>query len=631
MPYNQPRWQSGDDQRLNIIRRDMSGGQNTRVQANSIKESQAVEMTNIDISVPGQMKKRPGSVLIGDDIGATKFESLFNFVIQGTTDLLIGYVGTSIRAWNGTGNWAAAYKSDFTINQTDIGIVSAKESGNTPDDVFLVSNGTDNVFRFTSTGVPEDCLNINNSPPLTTVMAWYNNRVWSLKNDLLYYSDAYPSSYAPEPAVINGDSATFTGVANDKLNVTVDSVVYSSIDVSASSSIANVVTAINGIASGTPASVVSTKLQILSSTQGATSNVTIADGTGGNGGEAARLFSVEADRTDTGYSPWDRLTNAFRIPIGDERGIVPTRDLGMVVLGEEAIWALSPTSTPVATDQPVPLVTFVGCVSKQGWASVGDDIFFFAQDGLRELKRTIQDKLQTGDSFPLSFALKDAYENIAWAFIANLSMKYFDNKLFISVPTSATTFDTWVYYPSYNAFTIINGWKPSCMETYKVNGEERFYYGKVGDGVVHRGWYGFTDEGTTTTNGTAITMIETTREEDFSQPLTQKVGGEVEIETSTVGNDNSLLIEARRDGGSWETLGSVLLESEDAPTLPIDLPFSLSDNYVIRNKLHLDSLSAFRTIQFRITNSDVNVEEIKIYGINAITFPQEYNNEAQHR
>lgn len=627
MPYNPPRWTGGDDQRLNLVRRDMSGGQNTRVQANSIKETQAVGMTNIDISVPGQLKKRFGSVLIGNDLGASSFEALYNFVIQGTTDLLIGYTGTSVHAWNGTGSWAAAYKNDFTASQTDIGIIQAKESGLTPDDVFLVSNGTDNVFRFTTAGVAEDCLDLNNSPPLTTVMAWYNNRVWALKNDLLSYSDAYPVSYAPGPAQVNGDVATFSGVANDKIKVTIDSVVYDNIDVSGSSSIANVVTAINAVTPGTPASVVSTFLQILSSTQGDTSNVTIADGTGGNSGEAARLISAEADRTDTGFGPWNRLTNAFRIPVGTERGIVPTRDLGMVVLGEEAIWALQPTSTPAATDQPVPLVTFVGCVSKNGWANVGDDIFFFSQDGLRELKRTIQDKLQTGDSFPLSFALKDEFEDIAWAYIDRLSMKYFDNKLFIAVPTSSTTFNTWIYYPSYNAFTVIEGWNPTCMETYKVTGEERFYYGKVGDGVVHRGWYGFTDEGTTTTNGTVITMTETTREEDFGQPLTSKVGGEVEIETSTVGNDNSLTIEARIDGGTWTTLGTVLLESEDAPTLPVDLPFTLSDNFLIRNKLHLDSLGAFRTIQFRITNEDSNVEDINIYGLNVVTFPEEYKNE----
>lgn len=58
-------------------------------------------------------------------------------------------------------------------------------------------------------------------------------------------------------------------------------------------------------------------------------------------------------------------------------------------------------------------------------------------------------------------------------------MAVFDNKIFIAVPTSATTFDTWVYYPAIDAFMVIDGWSPTCWSTYKVDGEERLYYGLV--------------------------------------------------------------------------------------------------------------------------------------------------------
>jgi len=146
--YNPPRWQGGDEQRLPLVRKDMSGGQNTRVQANVIKETQAVTLTNADITIPGQRQKRPGSVLIGNDIGATQFEALHNFVIQGATDQLIGYTGTSVQAWSGTGNWAAGYKTNFSASQTDIGMINAKMSGNTPDDIVVVANGTDHTFGF---------------------------------------------------------------------------------------------------------------------------------------------------------------------------------------------------------------------------------------------------------------------------------------------------------------------------------------------------------------------------------------------------------------------------------------------------------------------------------------------------
>ena len=517
-----PQFNGGPIAKIPLVRRDMSLGQNTRLQATVLPENAAVELTNVDITIPGQRQKRKGSVLIGGDIGDTQFEALHNYTIQGATDQLIGYTGTSVRAWSGTGNWAAAYKDDFTAAQTDIGIISAKESGLSPDDIILVSNGTDNVFRFDSEGNEQDLGDTNTSPPKSTVMAWHNNRVWSLKDDLLYFSDAYDDDYS---------------------------------------------------------------------------------------------------------GAFDRSTNTFRIPVGEERFLATTRDLGIIVGGKNAIWSLSPSATPSSSDQPESLVEFVGCVSKNGWAYIGDDIYFFAQDGLRGLKRTVQDKLQTGSSFPISFPLKDDFEQISWANIDKLSMKFFDNKLFICVPTGATTFSTWIYYPAYDSFTILDGWDPTCMETYEISGEDRMFYGASGDGTVYRGWYGFTDEGTTTTNGTAIEYTEISREEDFGNPISPKGGGELEIEALAVGDDNSILVEARTNGGNYVTLGTLDLQSEDTPTLPVALPFTLTASFVVRGKFHLDELGPFRTLQYRLTNSDKNTSTISIFGVNLVTFQEEYEGE----
>ena len=516
-------YNGGDITRIPLVRRDMSGGQNTRVQANNIQEKQAVGLLNVDVTTPGQRQKRPGSVLIGNDLGSTQFEALHNFVIQGEVDQLVGYTGNEVRAWIGTGNWSAAYKDDFTSGLTDIGIISAKQSGiGSPDDIILVSNGTDNVFSFDADGTATDLGDTNTSPFKSTVMGWYNNRVWSLKNDLLAYSDAYPADY----------SVAF-----------------------------------------------------------------------------------------------NRSTNTYRVPVGEERFLITTRDLGIVVGGQQAIWSLQPSNTPSSADQPQSLVEFVGCVSKDAWAYVGDDIYFFAQDGLRELKRTVQDKLQTGSSLPISFVLKEEFESISWSNIDKLSMKYFDNKLFINVPTSATTFSTWVYYPYYDAFTIIDNWNPTCMETYEIDGKDNLYYGKASDGTVYQGWYGQTDEGTAVNNGDAITCVETSREEDFGNPLSPKGGGELELEAVTVGDDNSILVEAKVDGGSWTTLGTMSLQSDETPELPVALPFALTGDYIIREKFHLDDLGPFRTLQYRLTNSDKNTSTITVYGVNLVTYQEEYEGE----
>ena len=513
-----------DDTPLVIISKDMTGGVNTRLHASRIKENQCETIKNADIGIAGQIIKRSGSTLIGNDVGDVSPVALCNFVIQGSDDQLLMYENTTLWNWAGTGNWASI-KDNFTAS-TDVGMITAKESGLAPDDIVIIQNGVDNAFRIDYAGNPQDLGSTagtgSDSPPKSTVMCWYGNRVWILLNDLLYFSDAYDSDYS---------------------------------------------------------------------------------------------------------SAFDTVSNVYRIPVGAERKLVATRDMGIVVMGREGIWAIAPSVIPDATDKPEPLITNMGVVSKNGVVQYGDDIFFFSQDGLRALKRTIQDKLQLGASYPISYSLKTQYERISWANISKLSMETWDNKIFIAVPTSSSTFDTWVYYPSQDAFMIIDGWSPTCWSTYKVTGEERLYYGQASQGKVFRAWYGFTDEGDTTTTGTAITMTVDGREEDMGQPLTYKVGGELEIEAEVAGSGNSLTINIAIDGKYFQNLGAISLTSGTAQTLPVNLPFSLADSYVIREKFHLEDLGRFKTLQIEIINSDKNTDPIKVYGYNIIAFQEAYENE----
>jgi hypothetical protein len=110
-------------------------------------------------------------------------------------------------------------------------------------DVVLLSNGTDNVQEIAPDYTVTDLGDTNTSPPKTKVLTSYRNRVWGLKNDLLYFSGAAPSDYA------------------------------------------------------------------------------IA---------------------------FDRTSNAFRVPVGEERFILATRDAGLIIGGKEQIWGLNPSSVPVA-------------------------------------------------------------------------------------------------------------------------------------------------------------------------------------------------------------------------------------------------------------------------------------------
>jgi len=518
-----------DDGMLTVTRRDISGGINTRQHPSRLGENQATVLTNIDIEIAGKWTKRLGSTLIGDDVSNNSVVHLHNYIRQGYTDDLLMIESNDIYA-NEEEAAAWTWVTSATASAGTWGSVQAKESGLVPDDIVIVQNGTDNPLRLhkdsSETWAVQDLGNTTGasaSCPKSNVMCWYGNRVWVLKNDILYFSDAYDSDYS---------------------------------------------------------------------------------------------------------TAFDTVTNWFRVPVGEERFLIPTRDLGIIVGGKEAVWALAPSATPnPATDKPEPIITDRGCVSKNAVAQIGDDIYFFSQDGLRALKRTEQDKVQLGGSYAISYVLKDSFDSISWAYIDQLKMGYSNNRLFVSVPTAVSSYDVWVYYPPYNAFTTFEGWSPRCWSVYKVNGEERMYYGKHGNGAVYRALYGWTDEGTTTTDGTTITSTIETREEDMGQPLVDKNGGEVEIEAEVAGADNTFSILAAKNGGAFESLGTVSLTSGTAPTLPVNLPFSLAGSFIIREKFHLEGFENWRTLQLQIVNSDANTDPIICYGYNLVTFKEEYQNE----
>ena len=109
-------------------------------------------------------------------------------------------------------------------------------------------------------------------------------------------------------AHIVGDKTTFTGVASDKIDVTIDATTTSDIDIAASTTIALVVAAINSAVGSTVASEDDNGfLQIQSATSGATSVATIADD-GASSGAVDRLFSVSAERTQSAITDLDSIT-----------------------------------------------------------------------------------------------------------------------------------------------------------------------------------------------------------------------------------------------------------------------------------------------------------------------------------
>lgn len=303
---------------------------------------------------------------------------------------------------------------------------------------------------------------------------------------------------------------------------------------------------------------------------------------------------------------FDRTTNAFRIPCGEEQVLLDTRDLGLIVGGTDSIWSLNASITPdPTTDKPEKLVDD-GVAAGRTFVQGYDDYYYLAFDGIRGLKRTIQDKLQLGQSFPVSYALKDDFDTINWASIDKACAIFWDNKYFISLPTSgsSTNNEVWVYWPALNGWAVLPDWNVSTFAKFQVNGQELLYAGDATDGKVYRAWSG------TTINGTSTTYSETGREEDLSHPLVRKVAGELKIVAEPAGA-YTLTVYGSFDGSDFNQLGTMDL-SGLAITFPVTFPVGFSEGARSYKKFHLDRYGPWYTFKYKLETSGDSTD-IKIY------------------
>lgn len=513
----QKRYSTRDDSQLFWIRRDLSGGSNTRQNPAVIAETQGQQMQNVNLEIPGQTGRVPGLTLI-EDLSNNAVTGMLGYDPQGNTANLLVTEGVNLKRWTGGGS----FSSVSTAFTTGLNTTMFKAYKTAVGDVTLIGNGTDNWYEMTPTYTMNDLGSTTGaacSPPKSTVGTFYRNRAWILKSDLLYYSSASPSNYA---------------------------------------------------------------------------------------------------------TAFDTGAQAYRIPVGEERVVYGSRDLGLIVGGKEQIWSLNPSTVPAATDKPEKLLD-IGIVTGKTFCQVGDDYMFLATDGVRGLKRTIQDKVQLGDSQPISYPLKDEFDTINWTYISKACAIYWQNKYFISLPKIGSTTNNmvWVYYPASKGWAVIDGWNVSAWATFKVNGEERLYAGDATDGKIYRAWSGASN------NGTAISFILEGRQEDFGKPLERKVGAEIKVTAQPTG-DYDLTVAVALDGGGYNTVGTLNLGT-NLVTFPTTFPVLFYPDSLVYKKFHLDSYGPFYNLTYKITHNAVttNADDIRIFEISATALGDEYISEEE--
>lgn len=320
-------------------------------------------------------------------------------------------------------------------------------------------------------------------------------------------------------------------------------------------------------------------------------------------------------------SAFDTNNDNFNIPVGEERALVGIRDEGILVFGEDAVWGINPSVTPVATDKPEQILD-IGCVANKTVVPVGNDVFYLAVDGVRALFRSQQDKLQLGQTFPLSYVLKDEFESLSFNYIQNASAIFFDNIYLLAVPVDSSTYnnEVWAYFPATQAWSVFTGWNVADWGKVRINGEEILYYIDSTDGDVYQVFTGTTD------NGTVIRYKEDGRKEDLQQPLLKKNGGEFYAKLLATG-DIDVTISMNFDDNGFTELGTINATG-NAITFPVTFPVSFQDANIITKKFHLDDYGSWYQAQYRIENNVTSEDsDVQVLERGIVTYVDEYQSE----
>ncbi len=329
-----------------------------------------------------------------------------------------------------------------------------------------------------------------------------------------------------------------------------------------------------------------------------------------------------SDAYPANYSvAFDTVANAFRMPVGTERAITGIRDSGMLIIGNDQVWALNPSITPAPdTDKPEKILD-IGCAAGDTCRQVGDDVLFLAYDGVRGVFRTQQDKVQLGTSFPLSYPLKDEFDTINWAQITKACAEVFDNKYFISLPTGSATYNNqiWIYWPATQGWMVLTGWNIAKLGKLKYDGEEILVGVDATTGKVYHLWTGYDDV------GTGINYQEESKSFDMGQPLIKKCGGEVVIKVKAGGNYD-MNVYSQFDNGGWDSLG-VINFAGNLITFPTSFPINFESPNILTQKYHIIGYGPWYNLRLKLQHTGANTQEMTVLERQVITYPREYHAE----
>jgi hypothetical protein len=246
----------------------------------------------------------------------------------------------------------------------------------------------------------------------------------------------------------------------------------------------------------------------------------------------------------------------------------------------------------------------IGCVAHRTIQPVGTDLFFLADDGVRTLRRTINEQ-QIGVEHPLSNPIQPLIDRINWSSVSTACSAYVNNRYLLAVPLdSATTPD---HVLVYNTLTgswsgYWTGWNPLVFALTRFSGTKKLVFGQNNGSVWEfKDWNASPSASDYTDNGAAYETVAVSRGMSFGDIKPPKTGYSYEAEF--YGSHAQAMVVICRDNSGAHENSYFGRTRGDLLTLPFDLPALLpvSGSYLIAGDLM--NHGQFRSIQLKFISS----------------------------
>ena len=273
----------------------------------------------------------------------------------------------------------------------------------------------------------------------------------------------------------------------------------------------------------------------------------------------------------------------------------------LVVFGERKVWTLQVVGATLSNWLVTPVNDAVGCVAPRSIQKVDNDLYYLANDGVRSLLLTAEDKVRVGR---LSDKIKTTIDSINASKVGDSCAAFYKNKYYLAIPTGASAYPNVVMVLDtiVGGWVKISGWSPAVFVVYNNETTEYLYFGEgQADTKLYRAEYGATD------NGTNIDADWQGKAFTAGYPDRYKRWYRFDVWAYDPG-DYELSVSQNHDDGGFEALGTMDLQSGGV-TLPATLPMTLT-GLVQRYSAMTSFTNLSKQLQIRLRNNEATSSSV---------------------